>query len=359
MLAINNTQGWIVAPTYELTEKVFRELVRYIRFRRLKGYTISDYRKEITTDWNSFCICKSADSDSGLIGEGLDYIIMDEAARVKEMVWLESLRPTLMDRKGWAMFISTPRGKNWFDRMYNRGQDKLDEEVDSWMFTSYENPYLERSEIDSAKENLPMRVFQQEVMAISISDSGGVFRGVRNCIANTYSEPLPEHNYTMGVDLAKYEDFTVICVMDVYNSNVVYFDRFTQIDWNLQKMRITEAANRYNNASICVDSTGVGDPIFEDLSRAGLNVAPYKFTGPSKKTLIDNLSIMIEKQEVHFPDIPELVNELEIYEYITSQAGNLRMNAPIGCHDDCVIGLALACHQLGKGELSVSLWRSG
>ncbi len=155
-------------------------------------------------------------------------------------------------------------------------------------------------------------------------------------------------SFHIGVDLAKYMDFTVITVLD-RKGDLVYFDRFNKIDWNLQKERIRFISKKYPG-KIVLDSTGVGDPIYDELRKDGLNVEGYRFTSPSKEQLINNLSMVIEQELVHLDDIPELINELEIFEYQITPSRNLKMSAPEGYHDDCVISLALAAWSYHAGN---------
>jgi len=86
---------------------------------------------------------------------------------------------------------------------------------------------------------------------------------------------------------------------------------------------------------------------------AGCNVRGYKFTQTSKAALVDNLAIKLERRELVLPTpelCPELVDELEAFEYSTTDQGNVRAGAPYGYHDDCVIGLALAAWSLERGD---------
>jgi hypothetical protein len=96
------------------------------------------------------------------------------------------------------------------------------------------------------------------------------------------------------------------------------------------------------------DSTGVGDPPFEQLRKAGVPVRGYAFTNASKEALIDNLALKIEQGAVRLMDIPAQTNELLAYQYELTPSRNVRMNAPEGMHDDCVIGLALAAWGLAN-----------
>ncbi len=126
---------------------------------------------------------------------------------------------------------------------------------------------------------------------------------------------------------------------------VVFVDRFHRLDWDVQVARIKTALDRYGKPRVAVDSTGKGEPIFEALSRAGCYGEPYAFTSRSKADLVNYLSLQFEKREIRIPRyevFPELVEELEAFEYEITEAGNVRTGAPTGQHDDCVIALALA-----------------
>ena len=348
------TRGWIVAPNYELTKKVFREVI-IIMNTYFKGSIErqSEANNYIKLRGGSELVGKSADNPVGLLGEGLDFLIIDEAASLKREVWEEYLRPTLADRQGWALFISSPKGKNWFYEEFVRGQDREEGTVQSWNFLTSHNPYIPKKEIAHAKKHLPERVFLQEFQGKFIEDIGGVFRGVRDCVGGRLEDPDANKSYVIGVDLAKYQDYTVIVVMEKTNMQVVYFDRFHKLDWNFQKNKIANVIRRYNNAQCTIDATGIGDPIFDDLNRLGLNIIPYKISGVSKKPLIENLSLNIQEGNISYPDIPELINELNIYAYTQSQTtGHTSYSAPEGYHDDIVIALALACWNL-KSEVII------
>jgi len=351
---MKNKMVWVVAPTYELAQKVFREVYRYVRPRhflwKAEGRCVnSKSEMRIITNFGTEIVGKSADNPDSLVGEGLDLLIIDEAARIKESVWNEQLRPTLSDKHGRAIIISTPKGKNWFFRLWTRGQDPKFPEYQSWQHPTSDNPYISPEEIEEAKRTLPERAFRQEYLAEFLDDTGGVFRGVRKLIRKTLRSARPGESFFIGVDLAKYMDFTVIAVLD-RDGNLVYFDRFNQIDWNLQKERIKSVYRDYPG-KIIIDSTGVGDPIFEDLRYEGLDVEGFKFNPSTKRQLINNLSLAIEQEKIHYDDIPDLIIELEIFEYQISPSGNLKMNAPDGYHDDCVIALALATWGYCNGSI--------
>ena len=331
-------RGWIVAPTYPLSQEDWRTLVKIVPSELIKGEPLKAERKFIFINGSEIEL-KSADSESGLRGAGLDWCILDEASRIKEESW-NALRPALSDKLGRGIFISTPKGKNWFYRLFLKGKEELGK-YESWHFPSNTNPYFPEEEWLEAKENYPADWFSQEYEANFLDDVAAVFRNIRVCISGELEEPKPDKKYFAGVDVAKYQDFTVVTIMDE-NKHVVYFDRFNKLNWDIQKVRIANAFKKYNAIGF-MDSTGVGDPIYEDLFKVlPMQIWGYKFTNDSKTNLITNLQMAFEKGEISFPEIKILVDELEAFAYEMLTSGKFRFNAPEGYHDDTVISLGLA-----------------
>lgn len=344
--------GWICAPTYDLSERVFNQLVitaaSHLRHRivvlkeherrmviRNMGGGLSEIRG------------KSADNPVSLLGEGLDWLVIDEASRLKPTIWESHLSQRLLDKQGWALFISTPRGKGWFYEVFRRGQGN-DSDYQSWNYPSWTSPLLNREQIENERERLPERVFRQEYGAEFIEGAGSVFHNVRELATGEWQEPQHGILYCAGLDLAKVEDYTVLVIVDE-KREVVFVDRFHRLDWNLQINRIKAACDRYNEATVLVDTTGAGEPVFESMRQAGCYVRPYPFSAKSKSALIDNLSLMMEKRALVLPKpqlCPALVDELESFEFSVSDAGNIRTGSPAGQHDDCVVALALAAWQV-------------
>jgi hypothetical protein len=276
--------------------------------------------------------------------------VVDESARMKPQIWESHLSQRLLDKKGWALLISTPRGKGWFYEVFRRGQG-TDPDFQSWNMPSWTSPLLDGEAIEQERERLPERVFRQEYGGEFLEGSGAVFRNVRERATGEWQVPIQGERYWAGLDLAKVEDFTVLVIMNK-RREVVFVDRFNRIDWDLHVARIKTSVRRYNNARVTVDTTGKGEPIFESLCREGLYVEPYPFTAKSKGALINNLSILIERGRIVLPKVelwPEGIDELESFEFSVTDAGNVRTGAPSGVHDDCVIGVALVAWALRHG----------
>lgn len=336
-----NKKIWIVSPTYDLSLKVFNYLVRWfgvVAPSQMKGVQYRPYPR-IKTAQSSLVECKSTENPTSLLGDEPDLIIVDEASRCPKNVWEAYLFPATASRQGKTIMISTPNGKNWF---YHEGL-KAKEDGAFFTFPSKDNPTFKEEEWDRAKKMLPQDVFSQEYEAKFLDDAAAVFRGLEKVINdNCLSDVQQGHYYIAGVDLGKHSDFTVITVIDTYNNNVVFIDRFNDLDWNIQKARIKIAAERYNNARIILDSTGLGDPICDDLRAKGLVVDDFHYTNKGKQQLVEKLSIFIEQQLINIPPNPQLIDEIQSFGYNITDTGKITYSAPSGSHDDMVNSLALA-----------------
>jgi phage FluMu gp28-like protein len=324
-----------VTPTYGLAQVFFERLTKTLPFKnnisKLKIYCPNEGSIEFFT----------GERLDNLRGRKFHLVIIDEAAFISDLEdgWSNSIRPTLTDYEGRAVFLSTPRGKNFF---YSLFMKQGENDWQSFKFSTYDNPHINPREIDDARIQLPEVVFNQEYLADPAENSANPFGNafIRRCI-----KPLSAQTIVCyGIDLAKSVDFTVIIGLDK-EGNVAYFDRF-QLDWHNTK----ETIKRLPPAPIIVDSTGVGDPILEDLIREGVNIEGLKFTSQSKQQLMEGLASAIQQAKIGFPE-GVIVDELDVFEYQFT-ANGVRYSAPSGFHDDCVVALALAWqnHNVKRGS---------
>jgi hypothetical protein len=167
---------WIVGPTMDLAEKEFRVCWKLIVEKGLIPVRRKSERELfIACENGSFLECRSEENPDQLIGEGLDLVVMAEAARLKLRTWDQYIRPALADRQGKALFTSTPRGFNWFFDFWERGQSDEHPDWESWMIPSRENPILTADEIEQARLTTSPEAFAQEWEAKFIAYGGLVF----------------------------------------------------------------------------------------------------------------------------------------------------------------------------------------
>lgn len=195
---------WMVSPTYKQSKMIHWH----------------DFRSEIPPEWiakknevelsiqlknGSIIELKGAENPDALRGSKLMGLVVDEVASVRNWRWLwqEALRPTLTDYSAPALFISTPKGFNHFYDMFQMGQG-TDDQYKSWQFTSYDNPFVPREEIDQAKKELSADVFAQEYMAQFTRFTGLIYKEFDPDIhVSHFDHVYNQHgDYYFGLDFA-------------------------------------------------------------------------------------------------------------------------------------------------------------
>jgi hypothetical protein len=294
------------------------------------------------------CDMRSADRPELIEGFAYKLIVLNEAGIIlnDRYLWENTIRPMMIDQKPIMLVGGTPKGKNVFHELKVKAQDREDPRYKDWAFfhfTSYDNPFLDKDDIDAIAADLPESVRRQEIFAEFLEDTAGVFVNLERVLKlKAGIDPKPGERYAMGVDLARVQDFTVLAVFDS-KGRMVHLNRLGHIAWALQEDIIVQTALRYNKAFTIIDSTGVGDPMLERLQRRSLQgwmVDGFHFDSSSKRMLVESLMLSIEHGEVEFIADPVLVNEFQSFEYQRTASG-LRYSAPEGQHDDVVMATAL------------------
>jgi hypothetical protein len=340
----NEVLAWWVAPTYAQTMIAWRTLTKALR------PLIAEERKSelrLLLMNGSVIQFKSANKGDNLRGEGVHFLVIDEAAMIDPITYEQALRPTLSDTRGFAVLASTPKGRNYFYHLFLRGQDPEYPQWESFTLPTSANPYIDAEEIEEAERTLPQAVFQQEYLALFLDDATSVFRNVQACLRGDFETPQAGHQYILGWDVAKKSDYSVVFVFDVQERRVVLMDRFNLINYTAQIARVKKLAELYNTdgmeatAPVLMDSTGVGDAVLDAALEAGLSATGFIFSGQSKQQAIEYLVVQFEQQKFSVPNIPIMLHEINIYEQVVGRAGTIKYGAPSGFHDDCVSALAL------------------
>ena len=350
--AVRGGRAWWIAPSYPVSTVGWRLIKRL--GAQMPGAVIRRVERTVTLPGGGMVQVRSADNPDSLRGEGLDFLVMDECAFIKEDAWAEALRPALSDRLGKALFISTPSGRNWFWRLYQKGLDNANGCGDwrSWRFPTGANPFIAPREIEAARDLLPAAIFEQEYLAEFLEHEGAVFRNIQACLGAPLDAGADDHRghrIVMGVDWGKQVDLTAISVGCADCRVEVALDRFNQIDYVFQRARLATLAEEWGPTTILAEQNAIGDPILEMLQREGLPVAGFMTTAASKPPLIESLALALERAEWQWLDIPVATGELEAYERkVSPTTGRSSYGAPAGLHDDTVIARALM-HRAATG----------
>lgn len=347
---------WWVAPVTAQAEIAFNRMRNYLQARDLSGHLTAFYKCNLTKHYlelynGTIIWFKGADKPDSLYGEDVWAAVVDEASRVKEDAFT-AVRSTLTATNGPMRVIGNVKGRtNWFYRMCRMAQQGHSE-MHYHKLTAYDAAYagvLDWAEIKDAKRLLPEHTFRELYLAEPSDDGGNPFglKAIQECILPGYNEKDISANdsyliwesgteaVAWGWDLAKSHDFTVGTAFDK-NNDVCQLVRF-QTNWPDTKQRMIDHTC---GLPALIDSTGVGDPILDDLQRKGSNWEGFKFTSPSKQQLMEGLASDIHAREIRFPP-GVLVIELEQFEYEVKRT-SVRYTAPEGLFDDCVCSLALA-----------------
>ena len=168
---------WYVAPTYKMAKQImWTDLLEAIPKRWIAK--INETTLSITLVNGTRIELKGADKADSLRGVGVDFLVLDEFQDMTEETWTKVLRPTLADRQGHAIFIGTPKAYNYLYDLYRKGQDpKLVAKNlwQSWQFPTITSPFIPISEIESARQDMDEKSFNQEFLASFESMSGRVY----------------------------------------------------------------------------------------------------------------------------------------------------------------------------------------
>lgn len=338
--------GWF-APTYKILDDAWYRLRD-----ALAPYTLhkdeSKYRLDLVGGGSIECWSLNNNPDAGR-SRAYKRVIVDEAAMVPQLetVWTQAIQPTLTDLIGDAWFGSTPRGPGYYKTLHDRGQDPLFADWASWQLPTVSNPYINADEIERVKGELPAIVFDQEYLARFNLQWGAVFRRIEDLCVHEPQDPVKHHQYSIGVDWGKTNDFTAISVIDLVDRQEVRLERFNQIDYLFQIERLETIVNEFNPIVIIPEYNSVGIPIMEILERKwGDRVIPFHTNNATKKYAIEGMSVMMDRSRIRFLHDPVATAELQAFEAKRLPTGAFQYNAPKGQHDDTVIARALAVSPL-------------
>ena len=337
-------RAWWVAPSYKVAAVGWRMIRRL--GSGIPGVEIRRVDRMLVLPGGGEVQVRSADDPDSLRGEGLNLVVLDECAFMKQAAWEEALRPALSDRQGNAVFISTPKGRNWFWRLWQRGLAN-DGTFQSWQLPTGDNPYIPEGEIEAARLTLPELIFEQEYLAIFLEGQGAVFRNIAACLnaPETTPEAHEGHYITAGQDWAKQADFSCTSIGCADCGYELAIDRFNQVDYHLQWKRTEALIRKWNVTQAVIETNSIGEPGLEALQRAGLPVIGFNTTAVSKPPLIENLALTLEQETFQFIADPVWTGELEAYErHVSPMTGRSQYSAPEGMHDDTVVARALMVH---------------
>lgn len=167
---------WVVSKTYDLARRVWDYLVKDVEYLFPgMGVRILDSKLTIEFPWGAVVECKSAEHPQSLLGKGVDLLVVDEAAEIPDRIWQNRLAPTLRDRKGTALFITTPVKRDWLYDLFIDGQEHRNG-FWSLQFPSWDNTAVyDDEEIALARSQHDEQSFRSQYGAEFVSASNMVY----------------------------------------------------------------------------------------------------------------------------------------------------------------------------------------
>jgi hypothetical protein len=362
---------WVVAPSYAQSRQAWNELKQFMPkdlvVRRKPGQgggRGSGWSEDEKTVWlklpqrpsvkrtQVFIEIKSADDPESLQTAGPDFIWITEAQDIKEAAW-NKLRPMLSSsgRLGTACVEGIPPygRSHWFSKLYRYAHENPSERYGAFHATSFDNAFLteeQKDGIQEEKETMPVQIWERMYMAKQPDGGSGFFRGIKIDEAATSHEiwkPAEKRRYVAGLDLGKSQDYTVFIVKDSRTRASVHALEMSGTDWVNQVQTIASEIDRWGVDDVRIDSTGLGDVVFDHLMSAGLPVTPFKFSMQSKYQLFQNYYIALENKDVSFPsDWETLKKQLEDISIRPTGNGGYTFFTESQQHDDWVDAELLA-----------------
>ena len=341
-----------IAPTYQQA--------RDIAWNELKRITlpvqdsVNESRLEVKVKnkqgTTSLIILRGWESIETLRGQSYDFIVLDEISSYRNFWenWQEVIRPTLTDRKGEALFISTPKGFNHFYDLYNlQGKDP---DFASFHFSTYDNPFIPREEVDKAKKELTEDRFAQEYMADFRKTEGLVYKEFSRDRHVFTGEVHQAIRTFAGADFGFTNPAAVITIIEDSDAKFWVRDEYYKRGQTESQVADYIAASKFNEVYPDPESaSGV-----EELRRRGVNVRDVIKNKDSVRNGINQVRELLKANRLFIHEsCKNLIWELETYAYPDKKPDHNDEENPIKENDHALDALRYALMMragIGSGQ---------
>lgn len=348
LLTSSNCEIGFITPVYSQGKRVFNAIVKMLKRAKVMVEVNKSELTIVFENGTSYTTLKffSADGYDSIRGNTFDYLIVDEAAFVKDEAWYEAIRPTTMVKCKKVLLLSTPKGRNWFKAMYLKGLEK----GSSFTFPSHANPYIKQSELDEFKATLPPNAYKQEILGQFLDGGSEVFEDL-----SIFEIPVPHKidyskRHYAGIDVAQSNDYTVVTIMDS-DGRIVEIDRFNGIKYSEMSKRIDKVLSKYKALKGVIEVNSIGQPLWEAID--SIRNKPYRLerfvtTNDSKSIIVSALIKSIQDDDLRVSTevttLPILLAEMGDFgfEYSPSTKKIKYGASSSSSHDDTVMSLALS-----------------
>lgn len=282
-----------------------------------------------------------ADHPDALRGGYWDGVILDEYAQIKKELWDEIVNPAIADRKGWVIFIGTPKGQNQFYEIYLKA--KQDKDWYTALYRAEESGVFSKGgrfgpeELARMKRDMTSLAIRQELECDFTASASNILITidvVTAAVKKTYrSEEIAGAPKILGVDVARFGDDSSVFFrrqgLVTYPPTVL-----TNVDNMTLAGRIAEEIRKFRPDAVFVDG-GRGEGVIDRLRQLGHRVTEVNFgaradeAGRYANKRMEMWARMADwlQEGGALPDVPDLKTELSAPEYFFTRSGHLQLEA--------------------------------
>jgi hypothetical protein len=320
----------------------FRNQAKNIAWEYLKHYTapvpgrqVNEQELIILLPGGAKIRIFGADNPDALRGLYFDGVVLDEVAQIKREVWEEILQPALADRKGWAVFIGTPKGINLFHEIYSQALKDKSGEWKAMLYRVTDTDALEQAEVDRLRGEMSENAFRQEFLCDFAASADDVLIPLDLAVeaskrvktqADVMGLPV-----ALGVDVARFgSDATVF----FRRAGLAAFPPLVMrgLDNMAVADRLISHVHEHKPDAVFIDA-GQGQGIIDRVRMLGLRVVEVPFGG---RPMAEN-KFLNRRAEMWYalrewllaggaiPDDSRLISELSAPVYSFNAAGKIQL----------------------------------
>jgi hypothetical protein len=336
-----NQKGSWITPVYNQCKKIFSELTNAAH-PLISAQNKADLT--ITFINGSTLQFLSTDNYNTIRGFSFHYMVIDEAAFIKEAAINEAVLPTLTALGRKCLMISTPKSKNWFYEYFLRGNTSNNVYI-SFKGISRDNPYVSKEFLIEQHKSLPRDIYYQEYLAEFTDAGNDVFTNLDLvCMIDEWGIPKRSERYYIGVDTGITNDFTV-CTIQSESGRVEKIIRTNGRTFEEIGKDIVLECSKWNVVGGFCETNGIGLAMYELLKPRIRKLMPFTTTQDSKTEGVRKLIYDIQEGKVELPSkklMPECFDEMSAYTFKYAANGNISFTHPNGMNDDIVDAIMLA-----------------
>ncbi len=326
--------GWITPYSKQAT-KVFKEIKDEFQGVITKSNSIEGYIEFVNGSKLNFL---SAESYTSIRGYTFDYVVVDEAAFIRDEAWSVMI-PTWSIKAKKVVFISTPNGKNKFYGYYQKGLEE-DPRWCSYHAMTGDNPYFPQDDLREAKVLLPKALYEQEYEGAFVETGGEVFVGIdRNAILTKWEDPNPLMRYVFSIDTAVKSDKSVLAIGNLSTNTIAYIKTSYEQNYPDIFAEFIAELSKWNISGGYIETNGIGQAMFDTVSRQYPKAEGFVMSQKSKQEIVTLSRTMLQQGLIKIPSkelYPSLFNQLSDYEVRVSSNGLHSYSHPKGGNDDDV-----------------------